>query len=58
MENRFVLIMKWVSPIVIMTLAICHFSGIIIDKWLGLTIIFITAALFTISLIIKKHSHP
>ena len=57
MKNGFVLIMKWIAPIVIITIAVLHFTDIAIPKWPGIILLLTIAVLYTIALIIEKRNY-
>lgn len=54
MKRIFVSIMKWVAPIVVVTLASVELAGIHPQKWLGISILIATAILYTAALITEK----
>ena len=57
MKKHFILAMKWVAPLLTITIAIIHIQSIAFPKWLGVIILFVTLVLYTMALVIEKKDH-
>ena len=59
MKKHFILAMKWVAPLLTITIAIIQLQSIAFPKWLGINILFATLILYTIAIFIENNdNHP
>lgn len=58
MSKKYLAIIKWVAPIVIITLALIQQTSIAFPTWLSILLLITTTILYTISLFIeRKNNH-
>lgn len=58
MIKKYISVMKWAAPIFTITLAFIQLANIPFPDWLAVSLLIVTAILYTASLLIeKKHSH-
>lgn|GEM_PF-2661605 len=56
MKKRFIIAIKYIAPIVTIILATIQLTNTPFPKWLGISLLFLTAILYTVALIFEKSS--